>query len=159
MSHLLIKSWNSVIFYFIIAYLYAICTTSSHDRFWEFHSASHPNFYLIVLSSFVFRARRTISRQISLNPQKLLGIQIQELNEKIDNFNVELASVLKSLADMTLNIKTLESSNAALDILERRRKQWNELDHRKQSIVKKLKMLEAEVARKEKERNAASWSI
>lgn len=117
------------------------------------------NWLLIVLSSFVFRARRTISRQISLNPQKLLGIQIQELNEKIDNFNVELASVLKSLADMTLNIKTLESSNAALDILERRRKQWNELDHRKQSIVKKLKMLEAEVARKEKERNAASWSI
>ena len=96
---------------------------------------------------------RSLSRSRSLNPERLLTIQIQDLNNKIDNLNIDLASVLKSIADITKNIKNLGSSGASSEILEKRRKQWNEQDHRKQNIMRKLKMLESEVARKQKASN------
>ena len=100
-----------------------------------------------------FRLRRTASRRPSfLSPDKLLESQIEELNVKIDKFNAEVTSILKSNYDAVRNIKNLESSGASNELLERRRKQWQEQEVRKQNILKKLKLLEGEVERKEKER-------
>ena len=104
----------------------------------------------------IFRVRRTHSaRAPYLTPDKLLNNQIQELSNKIDNMNMELTSVLKNTADIVKNIKTLESSGASPDLLERRRKQHADANTRKQNIMKKLKLLETELARKEKERSSS----
>ena len=93
-----------------------------------------------------------------MNPAGLLNTQIEALNDKIDNLNIDLTSVLKSLTDVTGNIKRLETSGASNEILTRRRKQWTDLDLRKQNIIKKLRMLEAEVGKKEKEKKSAASS-
>lgn len=94
----------------------------------------------------------TSSRMSVLSPSQLLDNQINELNSRIDNLNSELTTILKSTSDIAKNIKNLEASGTSPEILQRRRKQWEEHEFRKNNVMKKLKLLEAEIARKEKER-------
>jgi hypothetical protein len=94
------------------------------------------------------------SRAALLSPEKLLESQIQEINNKIDQLNLELTIVLKSATDISKNILKLEASGASAELLERRRKQWEENNSRKQNLVKKTKQLEVELARKEKEKSS-----
>lgn len=96
--------------------------------------------------------RMTSSRMSVLSPSQLLDNQINELNSRIDNLNSELTTILKSTSDIAKNIKNLEASGTSPEILQRRRKQWEEHEFRKNNVMKKLKLLEAEIARKEKER-------
>ena len=89
-----------------------------------------------------------------LSPDELLDIQISDINSKIDNLNEDMTNLLKSSAEVAQNLKNLEQSNASPDVIERRKRELNEQEHRKQNIVKKLKLLEGELSRKEKERGS-----
>ena len=89
-----------------------------------------------------------------LSPDELLDIQISDINSKIDNLNEDMTNLLKSSAEVAQNLKNLEQSNASSDVIERRKRELNEQEHRKQNIVKKLKLLEGELSRKEKERGS-----
>ena len=64
---------------------------------------------------------------------------------------MELATVLKAGTDISKNVKNLEASGSPAELLERRRKQWEENNSRKSNLVKKIKQLETELARKERE--------
>jgi len=102
--------------------------------------------------------RSMSSRTALLSPQQLLDSQIQETNNKIDQLNMELTVVLKSASDISKNIKNLESSGASVELLDRRRKKWEENNSRKLNLMKKIKQLETELNRKEKEKNTAAAS-
>jgi len=100
--------------------------------------------------------RSMSSRTALLSPRQLLDSQIQETNNKIDQLNMELTVVLKSASDISKNIKNLESSGASVELLDRRRKKWEENNSRKLNLMKKIKQLETELNRKEKEKNTAA---
>lgn len=113
--------------------------------------------FLFIVNSWFHRLRRTqSSRATLLSPEQLLGNQIYEITNKIDNLNVELTSVLKNTSEIKRNIKNLEASGATPELLERRKKQQQESDLRKENILKKLKQLETELSRKEKEKMTAT---
>lgn len=91
-----------------------------------------------------------------MSPEQLLGNQIQEISNKIDNLNMELTGVLKNTSEIMKNIKNLKASGATPEFLERRQKQFQEADLRKQNLMKKLKQLESDLARKEKEKASST---
>ena len=84
-----------------------------------------------------------------LSPKKLLSNQINELHSKIDILNAELTSIIKT--SIKVNLRNLEIQNTSSEILERRRKQLQECQMRKENITKKLRLLDTEIKRKEKE--------
>lgn len=100
--------------------------------------------------------RKTLSRTLSMNPDRLASLQIEELYDKVDTLNMELTNVLKSSANLSLNIRQLQQSNASEEFLEKRTKQWNELDVRRNNILKKLNILEEDIRRKQKEMSTSS---
>ena len=88
-----------------------------------------------------------------MSPQQLLTSQIQETNNKIDQLNMELTTVLKAGTDISRNIKNLEANGASAELVDRKRKLWEENNSRKVNLIKKTKLLETELARKEKEKS------
>lgn len=86
-----------------------------------------------------------------LSPKKLLANQTNELHSKIDTLNAELTSIIKTSSGIKVNLRNLEKQNTSSEILERRRKQLQECQIRKENITKKLKLLDTEIKRKEKE--------
>ena len=113
----------------------------------SFHQ-DHLTFVLLCRSK-----RRIITRHASavLSPKKLLSNQINELHSKIDVLNAELTSIIKTSSGIKVNLRNLEIQNTSSEILERRRKQLQECQMRKENITKKLRLLDTEIKRKEKE--------
>lgn len=86
-----------------------------------------------------------------MSPDEMIHSQIDELYTKIDHFNTSIISIVKSSSRLLENLQSLQANAASSEIINRTRKQWEEQNLQKENILKKLKLLEEEVFRKEKE--------
>ena len=86
-----------------------------------------------------------------MTPNEMIHSQIDELYTKIDHFNTHMMSIIKSSSRILENIHSLQATAASPEIINRTRKQWEEQNTQKENILKKLKLLEEEVFRKENE--------
>lgn len=86
-----------------------------------------------------------------MTPSELLDIQISELEGRVDNLNAELTSTIKTGAELASIIEKLVNKNVAKEIIERRKRQLEDTQMQRNSLMKKLKSLETQIARKRKE--------
>jgi len=97
----------------------------------------------------------TRSSRISiLSPTQLLDNQLEEIHGKIDNLNNELTNILKTTFELNKSLKTSEANGSSNEFIERKMKQKEDYNLRKDNIMKKLKLLENELQRKEKEKTS-----
>ena len=87
-----------------------------------------------------------------MTPTELLDIQISELEGRVDNLNAELATVMKTRSDLAMNIEKLKEKNVGAELIGRRKQQLDDTQLQKDNLMKKLKSLEAQIARKRKEK-------
>jgi len=100
--------------------------------------------------------RPTTSSRMSvlLSPTQMLDTQIEEIHGKIDNLNNELTNILKTTFELNKSLKTFEANGSSNEFIERKMKQKDDYNFRKDNIMKKLKLLENELQRKEKEKGS-----
>ena len=86
-----------------------------------------------------------------LSPKQLLESQINELQGRMDNLNAKLTSVLKTGTELKLNIERLHGRGADKALIDQRTQQLKDTELQKENILKKLKAVEQQMAKKEKE--------
>ena len=87
-----------------------------------------------------------------MTPTELLDVQICELEGRVDNLNAELTSTIKTGAELTSSIDKLEEKNVGKEIIDRRKRQLDDTMVQRDNLIKKLKSLESQIARKRKEK-------
>ena len=87
-----------------------------------------------------------------MTPTELLDQQISELEGRVDNLNAELTGAIKTGAELASSIEKLEQKNGSRDLIDRKRRQLDETLAQRKNLMKKLKSVESQIARKRKEK-------
>ena len=87
-----------------------------------------------------------------MTPTELLDQQISELEGRVDNLNAELTGAIKTGAELASSIEKLEQKNGSRELIERKRRQLDETLAQRKNLMKKLKSVESQIARKRKEK-------
>ncbi len=99
------------------------------------------------------RLRRISSlKPALLTPNDLLASQINELQGRSDNLNAELTSVLKTGAELASSIERLEKNKANKELIERRKQQLLNTTSQRENLMKKIKSLQSQITKKQKEK-------
>ena len=100
-----------------------------------------------------FRVRRVSSLKPTLmTPLELLDQQISELEGRVDNLNAELTGAIKTGAELASSIEKLEQMGSNRELIERRKRQLDDTMVQRSHLMKKLKSVESQIARKKKEK-------
>jgi hypothetical protein len=95
--------------------------------------------------------KRLSTKTSLVQPSELLMMQLSEMRSKTDALNNELTSVMKQTVESGERLQQATEAGASEEVVVRRKAAISELQSRKQNLMKKLKMLEQDVERKEKE--------
>ena len=87
-----------------------------------------------------------------MTPSELLDIQISELEGRVDNLNAELTGAIKTGAELASSIEKMEQKNVSRELVDRRKQQLDDTIAQRNNLMKKLKSLESQIARKRKEK-------
>ena len=87
-----------------------------------------------------------------MTPTELLDQQISELEGRVDNLNAELTGAIKTGAELASSIEKLEQKSGSRELIERKRRQLDETLAQRKNLMKKLKSVESQIARKRKEK-------
>ena len=87
-----------------------------------------------------------------MTPTELLDRQISELEGRVDNLNAELTGTIKTGAELASSIEKMEQKSGNRDLIERRKRQLDDTMAQRNNLMKKLKSIESQIARKRKEK-------